>query len=287
MIGGKTWVNNHAHVLRPIKDKVLDKYLTEVLNFMDLSAYITGVTVPKLNQQNLRQIKIPLPPLHIQEEIVKEIEGYQKIIDGAKQVVENYKPTIKIDSSWEMAKLGDVCDVRDGTHDSPKYVHSGYPLITSKNIKDGTIDFDNVNYISKEDYDAINMRSKVDNGDIIMPMIGTIGNPIIVDSEKEFAIKNVALIKFNNSRIINKYVYLILISKLFEDYITNTKRGGTQNFISLKDIRAFNIPIPSVEEQIQLIEQISVEMDIVRQNKRLIKMFEQKITYKITEVWGE
>lgn len=287
MISGKTWVNNHAHVLRPIKDKVLDKYLTEVLNFMDLSAYITGVTVPKLNQQNLRQIKIPLPPLHIQEEIVKEIEGYQKIIDGAKQVVENYKPTIKIDSSWEMAKLGDVCDVRDGTHDSPKYVHRGYPLITSKNIKDGAIDFDNVNYISKEDYDAINMRSKVDNGDIIMPMIGTIGNPIIVDSEKEFAIKNVALIKFNNSRIINKYVYLILISKLFEDYITNTKRGGTQNFISLKDIRAFNIPIPSVEEQIQLIEQISVEMDIVRQNKRLIKMFEQKITYKITEVWGE
>ena len=59
MISGKTWVNNHAHVLRPIKDKVLDKYLTEVLNFMDLSAYITGVTVPKLNQQNLRQIKIP------------------------------------------------------------------------------------------------------------------------------------------------------------------------------------------------------------------------------------
>lgn len=273
------------------KNNILTKYLYYNLTgdkyreYIDL--LISGVNINNLKSKDLLDFKIPLPPLHIQEEIVKEIEGYQKIIDGAKQVVENYKPTIKIDPSWELAKLGDVCDVRDGTHDSPKYVHNGYPLITSKNIKDGTIDFDNVNYISKEDYDAINMRSKVDNGDIIMPMIGTIGNPIIVDSEKEFAIKNVALIKFNNSRIINKYVYLILISKLFEDYIMNTKRGGTQNFISLKDIRAFNIPIPSEEEQIQLIDQINVEMDIVRQNKRLIKMFEQKITDRITEVWGE
>ncbi len=111
MINGRSWVNNHAHVLRTIKEKVLDKYLTEVLNSMDLSLYITGVTVPKLNQKNLKQIKIPLPPLHIQEEIVKEIEGYQKVIDGAKQVVENYKPTIKIDPSWEMVKLGDVCEL--------------------------------------------------------------------------------------------------------------------------------------------------------------------------------
>ena len=259
-----------------------DKFINRAKTFAQ-----KAVNQASIKTSDLKQIKIPIPPLHIQEEIVKEIEGYQKIIDGAKQVVENYKPTIKIDPSWETVKLGDVCDVRDGTHDSPTYVYSGYPLITSKNIKDGKIDFDNVNYISKEDYNAINMRSKVDNGDIIMPMIGTIGNPIIVNSEREFAIKNVALIKFNNSSIINNYVYLILISKLFEDYITNTKRGGTQNFISLKDIRTFNIPIPSKEEQVQIIDQISVEMNIVSQNKRLIELFEQKIKEKISEVWGE
>lgn len=83
-------------------------------------------------------------------------------------------------SKWDMARLGDVCDVRDGTHDSPTYVKFGYPLVTSKNVTHGYIDISNVNYISKEDYDRINVRSGVDDGDIIMPMIGTIDNPVIV-----------------------------------------------------------------------------------------------------------
>lgn len=96
--------------------------------------------------------------------------------------------------------MGQICDVRDGTHDSPKFVQDGFPLVTSKNIKNGTIILDDVNFISKEDYDKINQRSKVDKGDILMPMIGTIGNPAIVDVEPTFAIKNVALIKFSAKR---------------------------------------------------------------------------------------
>ena len=131
------------------------------------------------------------------------------------------------------------------------------------------------------------MRSKVDNGDIIMPMIGTIGNPIIVNSEREFAIKNVALIKFKDECIINKYVYLVLKSKIFENYIENTKRGGTQNFLSLKDIRTFNIPLPSVVTQTRIINQIGEEIAIIEQSKRLIEIFEQKIKDVISEVWGE
>ncbi len=71
---GKYWVNNHAHVLRPKRDKVLDLYLVSILNFMDLSPYITGLNVPKLNQQNLLSIKIPVPPMNIQKQIVSEIE---------------------------------------------------------------------------------------------------------------------------------------------------------------------------------------------------------------------
>ncbi len=123
--------------------------------------------------------KIPLPPLTIQEQIVSELDNYQKIIDGARQVVDNYKPNIRIDFSWELKPLGQICDVRDGTHDSPKFVQDGFPLVTSKNIKNGTIILDDVNFISKEDYDKINQRSKVDKGDILMPMIGTIGKQFL------------------------------------------------------------------------------------------------------------
>ncbi|WP_455506600.1 N-6 DNA methylase [Gemmiger formicilis] len=247
----------------------------------------SGGTFKEISKSNFLTLSIPLPPLTIQEQIVSELDNYQKIIDGARQVVDNYKPNIRIDFSWELKPLGQICDVRDGTHDSPKFVQDGFPLVTSKNIKNGTIILDDVNFISKEDYDKINQRSKVDKGDILMPMIGTIGNPVIVDIEPTFAIKNVALIKFPGQKVKSKYVLFVLNSFLFAKYIEATKRGGTQNFISLKDIRSFNIPCPAVEIQERIIKEIEEEISIVEQNKRLIDIFKQKIADKISEVWGE
>lgn len=247
----------------------------------------SGGTFKEISKSNFLTLSIPLPPLTIQEQIVSELDNYQKIIDGARQVVDNYKPNIRIDFSWELKPLGQICDVRDGTHDSPKFVQDGFPLVTSKNIKNGTIILDDVNFISKEDYDKINQRSKVDKGDILMPMIGTIGNPVIVDIEPTFAIKNVALIKFPGQKVKSKYVLFVLNSSLFAKYIEATKRGGTQNFISLKDIRSFNIPCPAVEIQERIIKEIEEEISIVEQNKRLIDIFKQKIEDKISEVWGE
>ena len=247
----------------------------------------SGGTFKEISKSNFLTLSIPLPPLTIQEQIVAELDIYQKVIDGARQVVDNYKPNIRVDSSWDLKPLGQICDVRDGTHDSPKFVQDGFPLVTSKNIKNGTIILDDVNFISKEDYDKINQRSKVDKGDILMPMIGTIGNPAIVDVEPTFAIKNVALIKFSGQEVKAKYVLFVLNSSLFAKYIEATKRGGTQNFISLKDIRSFNIPCPAVEIQEKIIREIEEEKTIVEQNKRLMDIFLKKIADKISEVWGE
>ena len=146
---------------------------------------------------------------------------------------------------WQEEKLGVICDVRDGTHASPKYVQEGYPLITSKNLTKGFIDFSEINLISKSDFDEVNKRSKVDSGDIIMPMIGTIGNPVIVQKNiREFAIKNVALIKLKNSDISNIYIKFILDSSYFDKVTAKYNRGGTQKFIALGDIRNIPIPLP-------------------------------------------
>ena len=194
----------------------------------DLSSVITGSAQPQITRSSIEKFSIPVPPIEVQQQIVDELEGYQKIIDGCRQVVENYIPTIDIDSSWETKSMGDVHDVRDGTHDSPKYVEEGYPLITSKNVINGEIDFTNVNLISKDDLDKINKRSKVDRGDILMPMIGTIGRPTIVDFEKE-AIKNVALIKSDNKTILSGYVKTVLDSVYFAKYLEQNEKGSTQN----------------------------------------------------------
>lgn len=151
---------------------------------------------------------------------------------------------------WEQRKLGNIKDVRDGTHDSPKYKDEGYPLVTSKNLTDTGLDLTNISLISQNDFDTINQRSKVDIGDILFGMIGTIGKPVLVD-ENEFAIKNVALLK-KGGTIKNEFLIQLLKSPVFNRYLCKENVGGTQKFIGLNQIRNFQFFIPSIEEQIKI-----------------------------------
>jgi type I restriction enzyme S subunit len=187
----------------------------------------------------------------------------------------------------EKVSLGKVCDVRDGTHNSPKYVKNGYPLITSKNITNGRMDFDNVSLISQDDYNQINKRSFVDDGDILMPMIGTIGNPVIVNKKREFAIKNVALIKFKNAEISNKYVNYCLKSNLFINYIDKENRGGTQKFLSLDNIRKFCIPLPSFDVQKYITDTLDKTQEIIDGHKKQLEELDNLIKTTFYEMFGD
>lgn len=154
--------------------------------------------------------------------------------------------------NWEIKKLGEVYDVRDGTHDSPKYVKEGYALITSKNLKNDNLNYNNVNYITEQDYTNINKRSKVDVGDILFAMIGTIGNPIVIKDEPDFAIKNVALFKVpkNQDSYFLKYY---LDSGLVIEQMTKDAKGATQKFVGLGYLRSFPIPLPPLPEQQRIV----------------------------------
>lgn len=254
----------------------------------DIFRCARGGAQKNLNVNHFYELSIPLPPLSLQQQIVDELDGYQKVIDGARQVVDNYKPQIKIDPKWEVFELKDICDVRDGTHDSPEYQPEGSPLITSKNIIDGKIDFSTAKFISKTDLQKINKRSLVEDGDIIMPMIGTIGYPIVVKKDRDFAIKNVALIKlYPVSKINRLFLKYVLESDIFYKTYTNFSRGTTQKFISLGFIRGLKIPLPTLQTQKQIVANIEEEQKLVEANKKLIQLFEQKIKDKIEEVWGE
>ena len=275
--------------IRPTKNRLLTSYAFYILRSMEAEIIgNTGATFASINKGDIRKLQIPLPPLEVQKEIVAEIEGYQKIINGARAVVDNYRPHIAIQSEWPEDALGEVCDVRDGTHDSPKYVHDGYPLITSKNLKEGSIDFINVNLISREDLDAINRRSKVDAGDILMPMIGTIGNPVIADATCEYAVKNVALIKFHkDSRVDNLFLKDILSSAEMQSKFDLQASGSTQRFIPLGFIRKLLIPLPPLETQQAIVAEIEAEQTLVAANRELIERFEKKISEAIDRVWGD
>ncbi|NCU16607.1 restriction endonuclease subunit S [Pallidibacillus pasinlerensis] len=226
--------------------------------------YLCTINIPDTGYNRhfkyLKEIVIPIPDIEMQKRIVQILDKAQELIDKRKAQIEALDQLTQsvflemfgdpINTKWKTEKLSEITDVRDGTHDSPKYIQKGYPLVTSKNIKDGEIDLTNVNYISEEDYEKINQRSKVDIGDIIMPMIGTIGNPVIVNVEPNFAIKNVALIKFYpDTCIINIYLKYLLDSHYLDFVLSKNRRGGTQKFLSLKNIRNMEIPVPPIKLQ--------------------------------------
>jgi len=163
------------------------------------------------------------------------------------------------DEPWKKVKLGQIADVRDGTHESPKYVsQNGYPLITSKNLENGTINFDDISYISKKDYEEINKRSLVEKNDILFGMIGTIGNVAIV-KKSGFAIKNVALIK-SNSEIPSINLIQIIQSDILKKYTNRLNSGNSQKFISLGDIRKFDFKMASKSENM-LISKLFKKVD--------------------------
>lgn len=268
--------NNFTQVLRPNTDLVDGKYLfyalyakyqfhetdrlynkTTGIQNLQLGRYLDLlIPVPKLMEQ--RNIREQLDILH--DAIAKRREILKKIDDLVKsQFIEMFGDLRKNPKGWCFIPLGKVCDVRDGTHDSPKYCSEGYPLLTSKNFTDGEVDFTDANFISEKDFVAINQRSRVDVGDIVMPMIGTIGHPVIINTSRPFAIKNVALIKFAKSEFLNVFIREILKSDYFLAIISSKNRGNTQKFIALGDIRAIEIPqVPhEMQEQFaRFVEQI-------------------------------
>ncbi|EMW7170426.1 restriction endonuclease subunit S [Vibrio fluvialis] len=190
-------------------------------------------------------------------------------------------------SGWQWAEASKVIDIRDGTHDSPKPVEVGIPLVTSKNLKNGKIDFSTCTNISGEDHEQISKRSAVDDGDILYAMIGTIGNPVIVQGDSDFSIKNVALFKFSKSQVFNRFFYHLLGSSLVTQQFEKNARGGTQKFVSLGNIRALQIPLPPLDEQ-KRIAAILDKADAIRQKrKQAIDLADEFLRSVFLDMFGD
>lgn len=283
--------------LLKFKDEVSEDYLYYVLTSKEfktnLLKQLGSTTLQAINKDNLRVIEISAPALKQEQQKIAEVlseidnaiskveelfEKNKRIKTALMQDLLNYgidgngkirnpqthifKPSElgDIPEEWNCVELGRVCDVRDGTHDSPNYINYGIPFVTSKNLMDTGIDFKNVNYIKEDVHKLISNRSKVENGDILFGMIGTIGKPVIVNTDFEFSIKNVALIKKIKLNFDNIFLLNFLKSNFFNKNVTNIFNGGVQNFISLGMVRKLLILQPEISEQ-QKIAQILSSQD--------------------------
>ncbi len=220
--------------------------------------------------QYLLKSDIAVPPLSTQHAIVTRIETLFAELDKAVQHLRTAQQQLKTyrlavlnhwlnneDGKWEMVKLGEVVDVRDGTHDTPKYVQSGIPFVTQKNITEFGISFSNVQYITEEEHLKFYERSNVAKNDILIAMIGANrGNATIVDTDAVFSIKNVGLIKYKPDTFNNKFLLFYLRSQGAKNYIKGQSKGGAQEFIGLKELRNFPVLCPPLAEQHRIVQEI-------------------------------
>ena len=197
------------------------------------------------------------------EELYRQIQAEkQALIKAGKIKKEKPLPEIaedevpfEIPEGWKWVRLSDVIDVRDGTHDTPKYVVDGVPLVTSKNLVNGKIDFNTAKLISHEDSIAINIRSGVDDGDILFAMIGTIGNPVLVKKEREFSIKNMALFK-PIDRELFYMPYLVFFLQHAQTEMKKEASASVQSFVSLSYLRKYLVPLPPFAEQKRIVARL-------------------------------
>lgn len=160
---------------------------------------------------------------------------------------------------WRMASLKQVVDVRDGTHETPSYVdyeEGSYPLVTSKDVASGHLRFEQTKRISKPDYEEISRRSNVRKGDLLMPMIGTVGGAVEVDTDEPFAIKNLALFKPVPSVCNRKWLKAILNSSYVRTQFDFMRSGGVQGFVALGELRNMRVPLPPPHEQVEIAESV-------------------------------
>ena len=297
-VQNKFFLNDSGLSLTNIKNICLESYLDKVLLSMQSEIYKLGrgVGQKNLHVDSFKDLSIPLPPIEVQQEIVNELEGYQKIIDGCKQVVENYKVTIDIDPSWEMVELGDYLEVLTDYHANGAYkkLKENVELLDQEDyafmVRALNLEADNFEkknkYISKAAYEFLS-KSKVYANDIIITKIGDPGSVYIMPelNRPVSLAMNLFLIRPKDQSYDQRFLYFYLQS--IEGKIKSFAQGAVTKTITKDVIRSLKSPLPSYKTQKEIVLKIEEERTVIEGNKKLIEIYTQKIQDRINKVWGE
>ena len=273
----------------------LNRILPEIIyHFVSESKFLTkGATnmtgsagQQRLSSDFVKRYPIPLPPLEVQQKIVAELDGYQKIIDGAKQIVENYKPTIKIDPDWPMVELGKECAMEYGY--TAKAQESGDTrFIRITDIDDNAcLISDNPMFIDLSEESEPYLLEK---GDVLIARTGATYGKTLLFSDNEQAVFASYLIRlsFNHDKVVPAFFASFSLGEIYWQQARELVSGGGQPQFNANVIKRIRMPIPPLKTQQKIVAEIELERELVEANKKLIEIFEKKIKDKIGEVWGE
>ena len=277
-------------VLHSYKESIKPRFLFYLLNLKNRFNR-RGGGQPFLSKKDTEEFSIPLPPLEVQQEIVDELEGYQKIIDGCKQVVENYKPTIDIDTSWETVELGEVCEmIKRGI--TPKYAEKdGLIVINQRCIREHSINLEESRFHNINEKKVAEEKF-VKYGDVLVNStgVGTLGRvaQYIKQNDIDLTVdSHVTIVRPKEGYFEDNFFGYVMI--MIEKEIMESGKGSSgQTELSRDDLSNMKISFPKDKsEQKEIVKRIEEERKVIEGNKKLIEIYTQKIQDRINKVWGE
>ncbi|MCU0680214.1 MAG: restriction endonuclease subunit S, partial [Planctomycetes bacterium] len=244
----------------------------------------------------IAKIKIPLPPLEIQNQIVEELDIYQKIISGARQVVENWKPRIDIDPKWERVKFGDnkILQIIDGDRGAnypskEEFKESGYCLfLNTSNVRKGEFSFNKCDFISQERDEKLR-KGKLRREDIVLTTRGTLGNTAHYSTDIKFEHirinSGMVILRSNLEQMDPKFLLLFLNSFNFKSQVENFMSGSAQPQLPIGSLSQVEISIPPIKLQKDIVKKAETEYSLVDANKKLVDIYDQKIKDVVAKLW--
>ncbi len=281
------------------KQNAEKSYIREILRSLFFNTEVLkglgGAQLPRVSFDYLSTLKIPLPPLETQRQLVDEIAAHQRIIDGARQVVEGWKPDIEFDSSWEIKNIADLnIHIGDGNYSSayPKASEyadkkTGIPFLTALNLKNGTIEELNIKYITKEKHRTLK-KGQVKPYDIVIVVRGSnTGNVSVIPESLAISNTNsqLAFFRTEEKELSPLFLFYLLASKQLQQQIKLLITGSAQPQLPIKNIMDLNIPLPPLDIQREIVARIETERAIVHGNRELIRLYEEKVKKVIERVW--
>jgi len=268
-IGGKSWVNNHAHILKGKENVSLDSFVLHYLNSINYKEHVNGTTRLKLTKSSLVDIPFPLPPVKVQQAIVSKIESLFAELDKGKQQLEAAREKLKTYRQavlkWAFedilntrtVKVEDCCShVVDCLHSTAKFVAEGRYCIDTTCIENGWIDFEKARFVSEKTFEERISRLKPIEGDILFAREGTVGTTAIVPHGVELCLGQRMMMFRLFKDISPKYIMFYFQSPLFMFQYLPLIMGTTAPHLNIRDIRKFEVILCGSDDQIQVVDQI-------------------------------
>jgi len=294
-------IGGDINIIRTTNKFILADYLALLISNpplkIELSKSAKGANILHLSNSDLRRLQIPLPPLEIQEQIVVELGGDQNIIDGAKKVVDSWKPKIDIDSEWEKVKLGEVISVltdytANGSFaslkENVKYKNSeDYAVLVRLTDLRKNLESEEKIFVPESSYLFLK-KSALFGGEYLIANVGAnIGDVYLMPKTGRPATlgPNMYLVKFND-KTLTEYIYSIS-EFIIKPQVMKASVSAAQPKINKDQFRNIEIPLPPLAIQKQIVEKIEAERILVEGNKKLIEIYNQKIRETISKLWNE